>query len=279
MVVVLALASSLCYGLADFVGGLLARRTGAWSVAVVGNTSATFCTAVVAFLVAGEPTPADWVWGTVAGVGAGFGTVFLYRGLAGGRMSVVAPLSAVGAALLPVLVGVASGERPGVITWAGLGCAFPAIWLISRAAEPAAGGQASPSGGVVDGLMAGLGFGLLFAALAQIPDAAGLGPLALTQGVSVVAIISIATGLRRSWLPRDRFAAAAVGAGALAALATWLFLVATQSGFLTVAAVLSSLYPASTVLLAALVLHEHIDRGQGLGLLLAAVSVGLVAVG
>ena len=279
MVVVLALASSLCYGLADFLGGLLARRTGAWSVAAVGNTSATVCTALVAFLVAGEPTGADWVWGSVAGLGAGAGTVFLYRGLASGRMSVVAPLSAVGAALLPVLVGVVAGERPGVITWTGLGCAFPAIWLISRAAEPAAGQRPSASGGVLDGLMAGLGFGVLFAALAQIPDTAGLGPLALTQGVSVLVIVGIATGLRRSWLPRDRYAAAAVSAGALGALATWLFLLATQSGFLTVAAVLSSLYPASTVLLAALLLHERIHRGQAVGLLLAALSVGLVAVG
>jgi drug/metabolite transporter (DMT)-like permease len=279
VVVVLALASSLCYGLADFLGGLLARRTSAWSVAVVSNSSATLFTALGALAVVGSPRPADWLWGVVAGVGGGIGTVFLYRGLAGGRMSVVAPLSAVGAALLPVVVGVVTGERPGVVTWVGLACAFPAIWLISRAAEPAAGQPPTASGGVVDGLLAGLGFGVLFAGLAQVPDAAGLGPLALTQGVSVIAIVTLATALRQRWVPRDRHAASAVLVGFLGAVATWLFLLASQSGFLTVAAVLSSLYPASTVVLAAVVLHERIDRAQSVGLLLAALAVGLVAAG
>jgi drug/metabolite transporter (DMT)-like permease len=247
-------------------------------VAVVGNASAALLTALVAFLVAGQPLRADWLWGAVAGVGGGVGTVFLYRGLAMGRMSVVAPLSAVGAALLPVVVGVIAGERPGTVTWVGLACAFPAIWLISRAAEPTSVAPGA-SGGVLDGLLAGLGFGVLFAGLAQIPDAAGLGPLALAQGVSVAAIVAMAVGFRHSWLPRDRYAAAAAVAGALGAFATWLFLVATQTGFLTVAAVLSSLYPASTVLLAAVLLHERIGRTQGVGLLLAALAVGLVAAG
>ena len=279
VVVVLALASSLCYGLADFLGGLLARRTNAWTVAVVANSAATVFTALGALFVAGAPAPADWLWGAVAGVGGGIGAVFLYRGLASGRMSVVAPLSAIGAALLPVVVGVVAGERPGVVTWVGLACAFPAIWLISRAAEPATGQPQTASGGVLDGLLAGLGFGVLFAALGQVPDAAGLGPLALTQGVSVVAIVAVATALRRRWVPRDRHAASAMVVGFLGAAATWLFLLATQSGFLTVAAVLSSLYPASTVLLAAVLLHERIDRGQSVGLLLAALAVGLVAAG
>lgn len=276
MVVLLALGSALAYGLADFVGGLLSRRTGVWSVAAVGQATSTVCTAVVALLVTGDPGAGDWIWGATAGVGSGVGTVFLYRGLASGRMSVVAPLSAVGAALLPVLVGIAAGERPAALTWLGVGCAFPAIWLVSRTRD----GTTPPArGGVVDGLLAGVGFGVLFTTLGQVPDSAGLGPLALAQAVSVVVIVAIAVTLRSSWLPRDRFAAAAGVAGLLGAVATGLFLLATQSGLLAVAAVLSSLYPAATVLLAALVLHERIGRAQGLGLLLAATAVGLVAAG
>lgn len=276
MVVLLALGSALAYGLADFVGGLLSRRTGVWSVATVGQATATLCTALVALLVAGDPVAGDWVWGATAGVGSGVGTVFLYRGLAGGRMSVVAPVSAVGAAVLPGLVGVATGERPAALTWLGVACAFPAIWLVSR---PQRGDAEASRGGVLDGLLAGLGFGALFTALGQVPDAAGLGPLALAQAVSVVVIVAIAVALRTAWVPRDRYAAAAAVAGLLGALATGLFLLATQSGLLTVAAVLSSLYPATTVLLAALVLRERIGRAQGLGLLLAAAAVGLVAAG
>src|SRR4051812_34886500 len=99
MAVVLALCSALAYGLSDFVGGLLSRRTSAWSVAVVAQSSSAVCTALVALLVAGAPSAVDYWWAALAGVGSGMGTGFLYRGFSAGRMSVVAPVSAVGAAL------------------------------------------------------------------------------------------------------------------------------------------------------------------------------------
>lgn len=279
VVVLLALGSAVAYGLSDFIGGILARRSRVWPVAVVAQLAATAGCSVAALLYTGEPTTPDWVWGAVAGVGSGIGAVFLYRGLASGRMSVVAPLSAVAAALLPVAAGLISGERPSLVTWLGVVCAFPAIWLVSRAADPAPGDDRAHHAGVADGLLAGLGFGALFAALGQVEDGGGLGPLALAQATSVVAIIALATGLRQPWFPRYRGEAAASIAGLLGALATSLFLLATQSGLLTVAAVLSSLYPASTVLLAALVLHERIRRSQGFGLLLAGTAVALVAAG
>ena len=107
----------------------------------------------------------------------------------------------------------------------------------------------------------------------------GLGPLTLAHATSVVAIIALAITLRQSWLPRYRGEAAASIAGLLGALATLLFLLSTQSGLLTVAAVLASLYPAATVLLAALLLHERIRGSQGVGLLLAGTAVALVAAG
>lgn len=278
MVVLLALGSAISYGLADFLGGVLARRTTVWAVAVVAQLASAFCTTLVALFGGGQPAPVDWWWAAVAGVGSGVGTVFLYRGLAAGRMSVVAPLSAVGAAIVPVFVGVVSGERPDTVTWVGVAVAFPAIWLVSQSAQPPSG-EPTRRAGVLDGLLAGLGFGALFAALGQIPGSAGLGPLALSQGVSVLVVVAIATVLRRRWVPRDRHAAAAIAVGVAGALATGLFLLATQAGLLTVAAVLSSLYPATTVLLATMVLHERIHRSQGLGLALAALAVGLVAAG
>ncbi len=280
MVVLLALGSAVAYGLSDFIGGSLARRARVFAVAVVGQTASTAGTGVAALLFfTGEPATSDWVWGAVAGIGSGIGAVFLYRGLASGRMSVVAPLSAVAAALLPAVVGFISGERPTIVTWLGVVCAFPAIWLVSRAAEQAPGNDRIGRAGVTDGLLAGLGFGSLFAALGQVDDASGLGPLTLAQASSVLAIVALATGLRQPWLPRYRGEAAASIAGLLGALATSLFLLSTQSGLLTVAAVLTSLYPASTVLLAALVLHERIHRSQGVGLLLAGAAVALVAAG
>ena len=110
------------------------------------------------------------------------GGAFLYRGLAAGRMGVVAPVSAVGAAILPVAVGVTTGERPELLVWLGIAAAVPGIWLVSR--EP--GGDGSLAAGLVDGVLAALGFGLLFAAIGQVPDGAGYWPLALAQVTSLL---------------------------------------------------------------------------------------------
>jgi drug/metabolite transporter (DMT)-like permease len=120
---------------------------------------------------------------------------------------------------------------------------------------------------------------VLFAALGQIPDTAGLWPLALTQALSVPAVVVIAGLLRERWLPRHRAAWHAVWCGLLSTVATATFLFATQRGFLTISGVLASLYPAFTILLAAMVLKEHIHRAQGVGLVLCGGAVALVAAG
>ena len=110
MAVILALVSALGYGLSDFVGGLVSRRASAWSVAFLAGILATLCMRVVAMVVRGSPSAADLAWTVLAGVGSGVGTWFLYRGFAFGRMGVVAPVSAVGAAVVPVLVGTLTGS-------------------------------------------------------------------------------------------------------------------------------------------------------------------------
>ena len=282
MGVLLALVAAIAYGLSDFVGGLVSRRTSAWSVAVVGQASSAVCVTVAALFVPGDPTRADLVWGLVAGVGSGTGAAFLYRGFSAGRMGVVAPVSAVGAALVPVLVGTLGGERLSLLVWGGILAALPGIWLVSRTpADPLETGapRESVAAGAVDGALAGVGFGLLFAALGQVPDRAGWWPLAVCQAASVPAVVLLALALSADWVPRGRPVRLAVLCGPLGAAATGGFLLATQSGFLTVAGVLTSLYPASTVLLAALVLHEKVHRAQGLGLALCGVAIACVAAG
>lgn len=283
MAILLALIAALAYGLSDFAGGLVSRRASPWSVAAIGMCASTVCTALLATLVDGDPTPADFGWAAVAGVGSGMGAGFLYRGLASGRMGVVAPLSAVGAAVVPVLVGVVTGERPGVLVWAGIVLALPAIWLVSSTPEPDAAApeetRESTTAAVVDGLLAGAGFGVLFAALGQVPDEAGLWPLTLTQLVSVPAVVVLALALRAQWVPRGRYVWWALVTGPLGTAATLFFLLATQRGYLTIAGVLTSLYPAATVLLAWLVLKERIHRAQAVGLALCGLAVALVAAG
>lgn len=282
MAIVLALVSALAYGLSDFVGGILSRRTSAWSVAVVAQTSSTLCTVAVALFVTGSPTATDFRWALVAGLGSGMGTGFLYRGFSSGRMSVVAPVSAVGAALVPVLAGAMAGERLSLLVWLGIAAALPGIWLVSSSPEDPiepSGRRVSFAAGLVDGVLAGLGFGLLFAAIGQVPSSSGWWPLVLCQTVSIPAVVLLAVLLGAPWVPREPVVRLAALAGPLGAAATGLFLLATQAGYLTIAGVLSSLYPASTVLLAALLLHEKVHRAQGVGLGLCALAVACVAGG
>jgi drug/metabolite transporter (DMT)-like permease len=285
--VLLSLLAAASYGISDFNGGIFSKRGGPWAVSLVAQLAGTAAVLVVALVDGGSPDRSDLAWAVLAGVGNGFGTAFLYRGLSSGRMGVVAPVSGVGAVAVPVLVGVVTGERPDLSVWSGVVLALPAIWLVSReptgtvegSVEGTADGTVSPGSGTLDGILAGLGFGALFAALAQIPAEAGFLPLALNQLVAGGAIVLVALLLRQQWVPGSRWALGGAISGGLGALATGLFQVATHHGLLSVAAVITSLYPAFTVLLAAAVLRERVHRTQGYGLALCAASVALVAAG
>lgn len=277
MSIVLALAAASAYGLSDFLGGLLSRRVSAWLIAVLAQTAGAVALVAAATAGGGSPTAEDLLWGAASGVGSGLGTLFLYRGLGGGQMSVVAPLSAVGAAVLPVLVGVGTGERPAVLAWVGIACALPAIWLVSSAGGAEAA-RVARSRSVRDGLLAGAGFGVLFVAIGQVSAGAGLWPLSLGQVVAAVVLAAgaVLAGASVRAAPR-RLVAAAVAVGLCAAVASLFYQLAVRGELVSVTAVLTSLYPALTVLLAAMVLHERVSRRQAVGLALAAVAVGLVA--
>ena len=282
MTVVLAMAAAVLYGVSDFVGGVASRRLSVWPIGVLACVGAFVGSVLIAVARPGDPTAQDLAWGALAGLGSGSGTAFLYRGLALGRMGVVAPLSAVGAVVVPLLVGLATGERPDLLAWAGIVVALPGIWLVSREEGPVDGsadrsGRAGSVEGVVDGVLAGVGFGLLFAALAQVPDGAGFWPLATNQGTSVVAMVVAALVLGGDPLPRHAAEAVGLVPGLLATLAVLLFLLASHHGLLSIAAVITSLYPAFTVLLAILVLGEHVHRVQAAGLVLCATSVVCVS--
>lgn len=275
MAIVLSLLSALAYGISDFLGGIFAKRVSPWQIAVVGQTSSGVFALLAAFVLSGSPTSADFGWAALSGLGGGFGVAFLYRGLSSARMGVVAPISAVGAALIPVTVGLATGDRPSTMALVGVVCAFPAIALISRVVDE----DPSHQGGVVDGLLAGLGFGLLFTFLGQTGDDSGLFPLALCQLTSVIAVVVTAALLRQAWVPRERAALKAVWMGPLGAGAQGAFLLATHHGLLSVVSVISSLYPAGTVVLATVLLRERIHRWQAVGLVFATLAVTLVAAG
>jgi drug/metabolite transporter (DMT)-like permease len=229
----------------------------------------------------GSPTPHVLAWGAVSGVGSGLGNVCLLRGLAVGRMSIVAPLSAVTTAALPALVGLLSGDRLTWWGWAGITLALPAVALVSWTGS----GTGSRWTDVGFGLGAGLGFGLLFVALDQAGTDAGAWPLLPGQLVALTIVLATAlppiVRLRRTRQPSKVTAVARWGgaAGLLGACGNLLFLLAAGAGQLTITAVLAGLYPAVTVTLAAFVLHERMNRGQHAGLLAAAASIVLIITG
>jgi drug/metabolite transporter (DMT)-like permease len=275
--ILLALSSALAYGASDFIGGAGSRRHSSWQVVLVGQAAGALVMLVVGLMLPGSPSAADFAWALLAGVGSATGSIFLFRGLARGRMGLVAPISAVGAAVLPVLVGVALGERPSWLVWFGVLAALPGIWLVSRETTPDR--SASSRGALVDGALAGVGFGVLFIALAQVSADAGVLPLAANQLIGAILTVVAASSLKQPWRPRRGVIGWGSASGVLGAAGTLAFMVATGSTSLGIAGVLASLYPAVTVLLAAGVLGERIGIGQRTGIGICTLAVTTLAMG
>lgn len=281
MAVGLALLCALAYGASDFVAGLTSRRMHYARVGLLAQTAATVAVWAAVPLAGGAITTRALVWGALSGIGGGVGTVALYRGLARGQMAVAGPVSAAGAAVVPVVAGLLFGERPSAVTLAGVVLVVPGIWLISSG--PAGGERRGGLvEGAVDGLVAGLGFGLLFLGLGRAGHGSGVWPTAFGQVTSLAVLVVFAAAVRGrvrgpSGTRPQRLAA--LGSGVLGAVATVTYLVSARFGLLVVVAVLASLYPGVTVLLARVVLHERMHRWQLAGLAVAAVGIVAITVG
>jgi drug/metabolite transporter (DMT)-like permease len=275
--ILLALSSALAYGASDFIGGVGSRRHSSWQVVLVGQAAGALVMLAAGLMLPGSPAARDFAWALLAGVGSAAGSIFLFRGLARGRMGLVAPISAVGAAVLPVLVGVALGERPSWLVWVGVLAALPGIWLVSH--ETTSDRPASGRGALADGAIAGVGFGILFIALAQISADAGLLPLAANQLIGAILTVVAAMSLGQPWRPRRGVLGWGSASGVLGALGTLAFMVATGATSLGIAGVLASLYPAVTVLLASGVLGERIGARQRTGIGICTLAVATLALG
>src|SRR5215210_2353024 len=247
--VALAFASSLCWGSADILGGLESRKRALLTVLLISQVAAV---ALAAF----------------------------YRGLAIGTMSIVAPVSATGA-VVPVLVGVASGERPGAVQVAGIALAMVGIVLAAR--EPASSGEAPArvvrtSIGLA--LLAALGFGSFFVLIDEATEGAGAPwALLLVRVGEIAALGTLALALRPQLPGGMADASPLLLIGALDYLATALFALATQEGLLSVVSVVGSLYPAVTVVLARVVLAERVARSQELGVVITLAGVVAISAG
>jgi len=274
MGILLALAAAVLYGSSDFGGGLASRRLGSLRVSVTGSAVAALAAWVTLILVGGPgPSLRAVAWGLASGLAGGAGTLVLYRGLARGQMSVVGPLSAVGAAVVPVVAGVALGERPSLLSVAGVLVALPAIVLVAASGSV----RGKLGAGLFDGLAAGLAFGILFIGLAQAGRNAGLWPVASEQTGALLITLAVAVKTREPLRIPLRSAGLPVLAGASGMAATLAYFYATHFSMLAIAAVLVSLYPGVTVLLARTVLHERFTPAQRAGLGLCALAIAAIA--
>ncbi|WP_380843179.1 EamA family transporter [Sphaerisporangium dianthi] len=273
--IVLATACAVVYGTADFFGGLATRRSRV--LAVVALTQITGLVFVLPLLpvLSGTPSAGALAWGVAAGLCGGLGVILFYRALAGGVMSVVAPTTATTSATLPVLAGLAMGERPEAAALCGVVLALAAVVLVSRSpGAPAGRATLSP---IMQALASGLGFGAFFILLKQVPGDAGLWPLAGARLASAIGAGALALTTGRTLRPGKGALPAIIAAGILDMLANVLYLLAVQRGLLAVVAVLASLYPASTLLLARYVLGERLSALQTAGVGLALGAVALIA--
>lgn len=288
----LALASGLSWGVADYFGGVLARRCGALVLALSSQAlSGVLLFALVATLDS-DPRPQALAWGAAGGVAGGIGLLAFYRALAIGPMSVVAPVSACAVAM-PIAWGLVRGETPGAVALAGIALAVTGIVLVSRPADEdeTVTGEHVRVGGPAIALALGAAvcFGTFFIALdggsAGGSDqplwtvaAARVGSLAALATVSIAALAARRRPLAGARPARALLVGIAT-VGVLDVLANTLFAFASTGGELAVVAVLGALYPAATVLLARVLLRERLSAAQNLGVALALAGVALMAAG
>ena len=274
----LALAASLSWGVGDFFAGLSSRKLQVLTVLVVSQAAGlTSLVVLVAVRGNGPPEARYLLYASLAGIAGAIGLAALYRGLAVGSMSVVAPISAT-AAVIPVAAGVITGERPSGAQGAGIALALAGVALASRESRPDGGGR-----GVAEGvglaLVAAVGFGLLLVALGAASDADALWAT-LAMRTTSFTLLALAALIVRPTLAvgRDNLPVLVL-IGVLDAAGNALFALATTESLLSVAAVLAQLYPVVTVLLARMVLGERISRPQQVGVVSAFAGIALITAG
>jgi drug/metabolite transporter (DMT)-like permease len=279
MGIVLSLAAAFIYGAADFFGGLASKRNLVWSV-VFASGAAGLVTALASLplLASGAPRAHDLELGVLIGLVGLIGVAALYRGLAIARMSVVAPITAVVAAAVPILYGVLRGERPSWSAALGIVLALGAVALVSRSSDEDVTGDPEPQrAGLLLAFISGAGFGLVYVLLAA--SSRGAWPLVASRTTFLICTGLIVLRLRPSPLLAPGTGRLAVLTGILDMGANVFYLLSLRYTLISIAAVIASLYPASTVMLARVVLHERLHAVQWAGVACALAGVVLMARG
>jgi drug/metabolite transporter (DMT)-like permease len=279
----LALLAAAVYGAGDFVGGLAARRISVLFVVGVGQIAGLLALALALLaplLPASDVRDVDLLWGGASGISTAVGITLLYQALATGRMSVAAPVTALAALSLPVLFAYASGEWPGWAPTAGIALAAVAVAMISREEDRAGIAAGSTRRALWLSVAAGLGIGVFYITMKQTQAESGLWPLVAARGVSAMLFTLVGLSMLHRWrgapVPVAILWAWAVMSGLFDSAANALYLLSSREAPLAIVATLTSLYPASTVLLARIMLAERMRPVQSAGLMLAAIAVVLI---
>ncbi|MFZ4662459.1 MAG: EamA family transporter [Caldilineaceae bacterium] len=267
------LGSALTWGIGDFCGGLATRRTSVWSVVLYSQAVGMVLLLVLAFAF-GEmlPRTSDLFWGAVAGLAGIIGLLALYQAMALGQMALVAPLTAIIALSIPVIIGIVTEGWPAASTLGGFVLAGVSVMLISYAPQ-----RTASASGLWIALVAGCGFGGFFVLIAQTQEAAVFWPLVAARAMSVATLSILMLVQRRAGLPTGQAILPIILAGVFDAGGNACFVLAEQAGRLDIASTLSSLYPVSTVVLALILLRERISWVQGAGVALALAAIPLIA--
>jgi drug/metabolite transporter (DMT)-like permease len=268
-----AIASAALYGAADFLGGMASRRASTLAVVVWSQAAGlVMLLLVLPLLPDASPSRSDWFWGAVAGIAGSIGVGLLYRALAIGTMAVVAPTTAVCAVVIPVMAGLLAGERLGGLTIAGIGLAVVAIVLVSQER----GTTLVARKGIGIAFLSGVAIGFFFLALARTAPAAGMWPLVASRAISLVLFGGLGLATAQPMMMASSVARIAIGGGVVDMAANALYLAATRYGALSIVVTLASLYPASTVILARVVLGERLSRWQIAGVVCALGAIVLI---
>jgi drug/metabolite transporter (DMT)-like permease len=275
-VIVLGLTSSIVWGVSDFLGGLASRRAPLLGV-LVGAQLIGLAIAVPIAVLRGEGglLPIDVAWSAVSGVIGAVGIGCLYRGLAVGRMGVVAPVTGVLVAVIPVLAGMVLDGVPSAIVLVGIVLAIGSVAIVARVP----GAVTDAPSGLWWGIAAGLTLGVFTVTFSRVSDGLVFGPLALMKVVEGLVLYAAIVIGRQPWRVPRKLWPMLIAVGVLDMGATAAYLAATQAGPLAIAGVLSALYPVMTVLLAATILRERITRVHAMGIVVAAAAIALIASG
>ena len=279
MPIVFASLCAVVYGIADYLGGRASRATASAAVAMIGQAvSGVLVLLLVVSIGTPAPTWPTFAWGGAAGAAGAIGIACFYAALASGAMSVVAPISAVIAVVLPVIVGLVEGDRPLAIAYVGFACAVVAVALVSGLGQAAV--VSVPAGVTGLAVAGGVGFGSMFVLMERTADDSGLWPLVAIRASSVPLLAIVVLVRRTSVRSTGRSTLLLiVMSGALDMAANGLYLAAVRRDLLSIVAVISAMYPVSTVILANRFDRERVHRSQLLGMGFGAMTVAFVTLG